>query len=195
MQLGMFYSADKQPRRAVDVFSSVLKREPENVGALRSRGDSLLSMGKAGDAITDYEAALKIDEKDSGVLNNLAWLLSTSPSEQLRNGKRAVDLAKEAARVTEFKQPHILSTLAAAYAETGDFDNATTWSKKAVELAGESDESKDIAEQLKSELASYEAKKPWREEIKGDAPEDPEPEELPEPAGKPDANKNASGKN
>jgi tetratricopeptide (TPR) repeat protein len=188
MQLGVFYSVDKRPDRAIETFNSVLKRDPENAGALRYRGDAYLSLGKVDDALADYESALKVNKEDSGVLNNLAWLLATSTQEKLRDGKRSLELAKEAARVTEFKEAHILSTLAAAYAENGDFETAKKWSQKAVELAGESPEGKTVQDQLKQELTSYEANKPWREEAKTQAPSnDPEPEELPEPPKKPEA--------
>ena len=71
--------------------------------------------------------------------------------------------------MTEYKLPHILSTLAAAYAETGDFDNAVKWSSKAVEIGD-----KEHDEALKKELESYKAKKPWRELLtEGDSPEKP----------------------
>lgn len=185
MQLALFYAADKQRQKAIDAFSEVLKQDPDNQMAFRHRGDALLGMGKLKEAIADYESALKLDENDSGVLNNLAWLLAAAPDDSLRNGQRAVELAKTAARVTEFKQPHILSTLAASYAETGDFESAVSWSKKAVDLAGKSPEDKDIVEQLQQELESFEAKKPWRENFEPEKSEDPEPETLPEPAEKP----------
>ena len=60
--------------------------------------------------------------------------------------------------MTEYKQAHILSTLAAGYAETGDFDNAVKWSKRAIEVGDVS-----LKEPLRKELASYFDKKPWRE--------------------------------
>ena len=192
MQLGLFYSADKQPRKAAEIFSSVLEKAPENLAAMRNRGDAWLGMGDLNKAIADYESALKIDDKDSGVLNNLAWLLATAPDDSLRNGERALELAKQAARVTEFKQAHILSTLAAGYAETGDFENAIVWSKKAVALADKTEDNQEIRDQLQKELATYEAKQPWREEIKDQTvSKDPEPEELPEPAKTPEPGDNA----
>jgi tetratricopeptide (TPR) repeat protein len=118
-----------------------------------------LSIGKQAEAIADYEEAIKLQGKDSGVLNNLAWVLATSPEEKLRDGKRSIELATLACEVTDYKAAHILSTLAAAYAETGQWEEAVKWSKKAVEIGD--DES--IKDQLKKELASYEEKKPWRE--------------------------------
>ena len=51
-----------------------------------------------------------------------------------------------------------MSTLAAAYAETGDFEMARRWSEKSVELGDDS-----LKDQLRKELASYKAEKPWRE--------------------------------
>lgn len=94
------------------------------------------------------------------MLNNLAWLLATSPEDNLRNAKRAIELATKACELTEYKRAHILSTLAAGYAESGDFDAAIKWSKKALEV-GKNDG--QIGEQLEEELKSYQARKPWRE--------------------------------
>jgi FimV-like protein len=67
-------------------------------------------------------------------------------------------LATKACEVTEYKEGHILSTLAAAYAESGDFEKAREWSKKAIEIGRE-----DQKEALSKELASYMEDKPWRE--------------------------------
>ena len=48
-------------------------------------------------------------------------MLATSPDAKLRNGRRAIELATRACELTKYKAAYILSTLAAAYAETGDF--------------------------------------------------------------------------
>ena len=68
------------------------------------------------------------------MLNNFAWVLATSPDDDVRDGKRAVELATKAGELTERERAHILSTLAAAYAETGDFDAARKWSQKSVDM-------------------------------------------------------------
>jgi tetratricopeptide (TPR) repeat protein len=175
--LAMLYSADEQPSKAIPILNTVLARtdslRPE---ILRQRGDAYLSLGKHEEAIDDYESALEIidaefestDDKDlperqkdsqSGLINNLAWVLATSPEDRLRDGKRALELALRASEFSDYKAAYILSTLASAYAENGDFDSARKWASKAVELA-ESDEQRVG---LQEELDSYLQDKPWRE--------------------------------
>jgi tetratricopeptide (TPR) repeat protein len=159
--LATYYLINSQPRKAIATFTQVLAQEPDDYHALRFRGDAYLNIGKHTEAIADFDRAMKADEaeKDDGLLNNYAWVLATSPTDSLRDGKKAVELATKAADLTSYQVPHILSTLAAAYAETGDFENAKKWSAKSIEVA-EDDKTRD---DLKKELASYEAGKPTRE--------------------------------
>ncbi len=157
-QLAAFYLSEKQTDEAIQVYTEILEKVPDDVSSLRGRGDAYLGIGKLEEAIADYEAALKIDPDNSGVLNNLAWLLATSPDEEIRQGERAVKLANKAGEVTDHKQAHILSTMAAAYAEAGDWDKAVEWSVKAYEK-GEG----EIKSQLERERDAFKNKKPWRE--------------------------------
>ncbi|MGI8978307.1 MAG: tetratricopeptide repeat protein [Pirellulaceae bacterium] len=159
LMLAMFLVADKRPRKALEILDNVVADNEKNADALRSRGDALLSVGKHAEAIADYEKALKIDPKDTGVLNNLAWVLATSTDDKVRDAKRSIEYGKQACDLTEYKKPHILSTLASGYAEAGDFETAIKWSTKAVEL-GKGTENDD---QLQKELEGYKEKKPWRE--------------------------------
>lgn len=158
MQLGLFYVANEQPRKAIEKFTAVLEANADNWRALRSRGDAYLSVAQQAAAIKDYEAAIKVQPEEEGLLNNLAWVLCTSPDDKLRNGKRALELAEKAAQVSDYKKGFILSTLAAAYAETGDFEKAKEWSQKAIDNGREGE-----VDQLKAELESYKQNKPWRE--------------------------------
>ena len=173
LRLATLYSLDNRPRKAIEIFSSILQDDPDNAAVLRSRGDALLSVGDHSSAIDDYEKAIKAigktsDDADArdkaeaaGIYNNLAWVLSTSPTDEVRNGKKAQNYAEKAAKLSDYAEAHILSTLAAAYAENGNFKEAVKWSKKAVEL-GEKENHEQI-EQLESELNSYQENKPWRE--------------------------------
>jgi tetratricopeptide (TPR) repeat protein len=173
LQIAALYQATKKPEKAISTYAHLLEADPKNAAGYRGRADAYLNQGNQAGAIEDYEAALKIEPKNSGVLNNLAWVLATSPDQRLRNGKRAIELATAACDVTEYKQAHILSTLAAGYAETGDFDTAINWSKKAVEMSTE-----QLKAPLTKELESYQAKKPWREAT---PPEIDEPDQTAQP--------------
>lgn len=170
LQLASYYITDKRHSKALDIFTKLLAADERNAAARQARADTLLSIGKHQEAIEDFEILLKQDPEDSSILNNFAWVLATSPDDKLRNGKRAIELATKACEVTKYEKAHILSTLAAAYAETGDFENAVKWSQKAVE-AGSQDDEVDV--QLKNELESYQQKKPWRERQTVEEKEDP----------------------
>ncbi len=159
-QLGTLYLAAKQPREAIKRFTRALEIDEENFPSRRGRSDAAITIGDHAAALADLEKALDLRPDDTGVLNNLAWLLATSPDDALRDGKRAIDLARQACEKTEWKEAHLVSTLAAAHAEAGDFETAKKFSRQAVELG---DGAAEVGEQLENELASYEAGKPWRE--------------------------------
>ncbi len=173
LRLATLYSMDDRPRKAIDIYSTVLQDDPQNASVLRSRGDALLSVGDHSAAVDDYEKAIKAlgeTEADTdprtkaeaaGINNNLAWVLATSPTQSVRDGEKAQKYAEQAAKLTDYAEAHILSTLAAAYAENGNFKDAVKWSKKAVSL-GQKEDHEQI-EQLEAELKSYEDNKPWRE--------------------------------
>jgi tetratricopeptide (TPR) repeat protein len=160
-QLGTLYLAAKQPREAIRRFTKALEADGEAFAALRGRSDAEISIGDHVAAIADLEKAHTIKPDDTGILNNLAWLLATSPNDAIRDAARAITLAEKACEATEWKEGHIISTLAAGHAEKGDFESAQKFSRKAIDAdmaAGG-----DVEDQLKNELANYEAGKPWRE--------------------------------
>jgi tetratricopeptide (TPR) repeat protein len=182
VQLSALYGAQRQFDKAIHVYDLWIAQRPDDWRAFRGRADAYLNLGKQAPAVADYEKAIKLEPKEQGVLNNLAWLLATSPDAKLRDGKRAVQLATQACERSHYKLAYILSTLAAAYAETGDFAKAIQWSSKAVEIGDQ-----DHDDSLKKELQSYKAGKPWREL----QPEPPPVKKSPaKPATKPAAKSN-----
>jgi hypothetical protein len=103
-----------------------------------------------------YETAVQKSEKDAELLNSYAWLLATAPEASVRNGKKALKLALEAADLTGWKDAIILDTLAAAYAETGDFDSAVKWQTAAIGLGLN-------GEEIHQHLELYLQRKPCRD--------------------------------
>jgi len=135
------------------------------------RGNIQYARKKYAEAIADY--------KRCGGDNCLASLYASCPDARFRDGKRAVELATKACEAHGWKVAGTLDILAAAHAESGDFDSAIKWEKKACELASvtwpkDDDDlytAKQWAEGLahvlaiyRSHLALYKAHKPYRSE-------------------------------
>ncbi len=117
-----------------------------------------LMAGEHAEAVKCYEKFITINAENALILNNLAWVLCTSPDDDARDGKRAVELAKKAVEMEP--SPGYISTLAAAYAETGDFKMAIETVNRGIKDA-EGDT--EMTASLEEEKASYEAEKPVRE--------------------------------
>lgn len=92
----------------------------------------------------------------------LSWLLATVPDASLRNGAEAVQLAEQVCRSNQYRDPESIDILAAAYAETGNFEKSIQLAKEAYQLAI-SKKNLDFAQRIQSHLKSYQARKPYRE--------------------------------
>ncbi len=108
LQLAIYLNAGNQSRQGHRrVRRSARRPIRRTVWRCRGRADAYLNIGDHRKAVADYEVALKMFADDSGILNNFAWVLATSPEDDLRNGKRAVEMGLKACELTEYKQvPH-----------------------------------------------------------------------------------------
>jgi tetratricopeptide (TPR) repeat protein len=119
----------------------------------------LWKKGDEDGAIACYREAIRLNPKSVNSLNDLAWVRAAGP-DGMRDGTEAVDLATRACELTGWKNPRFLDTLAAAYAEAGDFEKAVEYQKKAAALAvGD----KELEADLRSRIALYERKQPFRD--------------------------------
>ncbi len=124
-------------------------------------GALLSSTGQHGEALAHLQAAFAANPGDVTIASNLAWVLATSPEKMHRNGHRAVQLAELACKGTAYKSPPLLDTLAAAYAEAGQFDQAIQTTLKAIEIVRS--DSKASTATLESRLKLYRAGRPYHE--------------------------------
>lgn len=92
-------------------------------------------------------------------MNGFAWFLATGPDPKLRDGTNAVVFAEKAVAATNRKQVGYLDTLAAAYAETGQFAKAISIQQEAIALSQSDQEKRDLASKLKL----YENNSPYRD--------------------------------
>ncbi len=95
----------------------------------------------------------------SQAVNDYAWLLATSRFDEIRNGTLALDQAQRA--VSKRASAAFLDTLAAAYAEIGNFNEAITVQERAI--AAIVREEADLLGELQTRLEYYQRNQPWRE--------------------------------
>lgn len=146
--------------KAIVDFDKIIELSPTNATAIANRGCLFGKLGRFDKGISECKKALDLDSNSAEANNNLAWLLSIAPDSKFRDGQKAVEYAKKACDLTGWKHPFHLGTLAAAYAETGNFDEAIKWQKKGIEI-GLSE--KDLKEAQKY-LELYKQNKPYHAE-------------------------------
>jgi tetratricopeptide (TPR) repeat protein len=134
----------------------IVASRPDFAPAYIIRGAYRESRKQFSQAATDYEQATQLDPNYACAQLKLSWLLSTCPEDSVRDGKRALKLAEAALALRQFDTALNESTLAAAYAECGDFTKAIESETKAASLP-----KFDPSDQFRVEL--YRQKKPLRQ--------------------------------
>jgi tetratricopeptide (TPR) repeat protein len=147
---------------AIAQLKEALKLDPSHAQANFELAEDLCQISQTREAIGHYNQAINSDPGLVAALNNLAWILATDPDEKLRNGPRAVELAESACQITEWKQPFLIGTLAAGYAEAGRFTNAVATAERACAVARET-KLDDVARRNQELLEMYRAGKPYHE--------------------------------
>jgi cytochrome c-type biogenesis protein CcmH/NrfG len=120
-------------------------------------GTMLFRQGDVGAAIAEWSEVLK-RQPDSYALNNLAWVFATYPDSSVRDGTKAVELAKQALDLSGGNAA-VLRTLAAAYAESGRFSEAIDAAQRGIDLANSQGDSR-LAGELEEEIALYRERLP-----------------------------------
>jgi tetratricopeptide (TPR) repeat protein len=133
--LGRAFLMKNQPLEAVDYFQKALALNPGVAATHCKLANTLVLLDRNAQAIAEYSQALRLAPAEDEAANNLAWLLATCPDRPLRDGARAVALARQACQHTHDQNPVILGTLAASYAETGNLAEAVATAQRARQLA------------------------------------------------------------
>lgn len=154
---GVAYLSLKDYRNAILDFTAALRRK-KDAQTQMFRGIAFSELGEYERALLDLEDALRAAPKDAEAHNSLAWTLATAGVPGFRDGKRAIALARKACELTQWRDPGLLDTLAAAHAEAGDFAEAVHWQEKALAMGDFAKDHPDAQERL----ALYRKKRPWR---------------------------------
>ena len=138
--------------------TEAIRIDPKFAAAYHNRGRAWRGKKEYDKAIQDFTQATRVDPIYGGAYNSLAWLRATFPDAKYRNGKQAVEYATKACELADWKNGEWFSTLAAAYAESADFEKAVVWQTRALELA-----SADEAKALQGQLTLYQGRRPYRQ--------------------------------
>jgi tetratricopeptide (TPR) repeat protein len=159
--LGPVLCALGQIDEGISHLERALALDPEYTTAHGNLGEAYASKGDRIHAAQQFARAVEVSPDNPFLLNRLAWLLATSPEDEVRNGPRAVDLAQHAVTLTSRQDLMSLETLSAAYAEAGRFEEAVSVGREALALAER--ESDGAAAQLASRVLLFESREKFRE--------------------------------
>jgi tetratricopeptide (TPR) repeat protein len=158
------YSASGNLPGALAAYNEYLKVSPGNLDALYNRGDLELQLHRWSAARADFEAVAKnASTFDPQGANWAAMTLATNSHPEARDGKAALALATHACEATGYRNPAYVATLAAAYAESGDYAQAIKWQKVVINLEANDPQARAFDLWVLNRL--YEKGKPLRDNL------------------------------
>ncbi len=143
-------------------YQKLLELQPDNIEVHNIVGTVLVQQGRIREGVEEWEKVLAIQPDNGNAMSNLAWIFATSPDDSLRSGAKAVQLAQEALRISGRRIPLLFRTLAAAYAESGEFAEAIQTAQQGIELAN-SQGNVNLANELQGNIALYQEQRPLRD--------------------------------
>ena len=161
LNLALLLLQEGRTEQAVSRINEVLKQRDDPRTHI-SVGNALLAAHRTADAIAQFTRALQLAPHDVTAQCNLALALATASDPTLRDGSRALVLAQEANRASGGGDAVVLRSLAAAYAETGDFASAIRSAQFALDHATANGQA-DLADALRQEIELYSRGSAYRE--------------------------------
>jgi len=143
-------------------YRKLLELQPDNIEVHNIVGTVLIQQGRIREGVEEWQKVLEIQPDNGNALSNVAWVLATSPDDSLRDGAKAVQLAEQAMRISGRRIPVLFRTLAAAYAEGGQFSEAIQTAQQGIELANTQGNS-ELATELSGNIALYQERRPLRD--------------------------------
>ncbi len=130
----------KEYERAWSDFDMAVTVAPENPIHHINRASALMGLGRYADGKRDLLEARRRDPDCAHSYASLAWYMATCPEPEVRNGKQAVAMALKAMELAGGHPTwRLCATLAAAYAENGEFDEAIRWQTEVLATGPEED--------------------------------------------------------
>jgi protein O-mannosyl-transferase len=162
LNLGLALQSAGRLDDSIQAYRSLLEKHPESEAAHLGIGNAFLTKGLSANAIYHFREAIRLNANSAGAMARLAWILATHSDSSVRNGSEAVRLAKEACELTKYEHVQTVNTLAAAYAETGQFDLAIQTAEQALDLA-KSKRELNLVPIIENLRDRYRRREPYRE--------------------------------
>ena len=147
---------------AISQSEEALRIRPRNGNAHNTLALGLFRTGRVDEAVAHWKESLEIRPDDMNAQANVAWVLATSPDASLRDGAKAVELARKVIERAGHANVIVLRTLAAGYAESGRFSEAIETAQQALQLAIAQGNSA-LTEDLQLNIANYRRELPLRD--------------------------------
>jgi tetratricopeptide (TPR) repeat protein len=160
--LGTLLFQNRDVDEAITSFEKTIALRPDDAAAHGRLGDALRQKGADARALVEYEKAAQLEPHALWAQHSLAWLLATSLSESVRNGARAVQIARDALHLPNGENGATIRALAAGYAAAGQFPEAIAAAQAGLRIAAAQDDSASV-QSLQSDLDLYRMNIPVRE--------------------------------
>jgi len=135
-QLGLAaaYARDGQQDKARGLLEAIVGKDPRTSETQLMLADLCAQQKLYPEAIQHYQKAIRLKPDSATARNNLAWLLATADDAQYRNPAEALALAQQAVKLSHWKEPTFIDTLAEALYVNGEYQQAVETQKKALAL-------------------------------------------------------------
>ena len=143
-------------------YRKLLELQPDNMEVHNIVGTVLVQQGRVQEGVEEWQKVLSLEPDNGNALSNLAWVFATSPDQSIRDGPKAVQLAEHAVRISGGRIPILFRTLAAAYAENGQFSDAIQTAQRGIQLANNRGNA-SLASELQAHIELYQTQQPLRD--------------------------------
>jgi tetratricopeptide (TPR) repeat protein len=160
--LGKFLLEQSHADQALPEFQATVSIRQHFAAGEEGLASTYEALGNNPAALVHWRKAHAIEPARVSAILGAAWLLATAPEASLRNGGEALSLAESANNLAPAEDPEVLDTLAAAFAENGEYTSAIASETRALHLATARGDAK-MASAVRNRLLLYNAKKPFHE--------------------------------